>query len=105
MANKNRHRHQHFLTLTHPQLVALATQKGIAPYRDAIDKTKGQLIALLRDVEGVLTPVKTWPEIDGEARLDNDNDNDNDNDTHTRDMQEVFAKMYGGDDAAPVDDF
>jgi hypothetical protein len=70
MADKNRR--QYFLKLTRPQLIALATQKGVAPYRDAIDKTKGQLVALLCDVEGVLTPVKTWPEIDGEARLDND---------------------------------
>ena len=70
MANKNR-RH-HFLTLTRQQLIALAVQKGVAEYRNAINKTKGQLVALLCDVEGVLTPVKTWPEIDGEARLDNE---------------------------------
>ena len=62
--------HKNLLTLTRPQLIALATQKGVAPYRNAIDKTKGQLISLLCDVEGVLKPVKTWPEIDGEARLD-----------------------------------
>ena len=69
MANKM---HKHLLTLSRLQLVALATQKKVAPYRDASAKTKGQLIALLRDVEGVLKPVKTWPEINGEAMLDND---------------------------------
>jgi len=57
MANKKR---KHFLTLTHPQLVALATQKEVLPYRDALAKTKGELIALMVDIEGVLTPVKTW---------------------------------------------
>ena len=67
MANKT---HKHLLTLTRPQLVALATQKGVAQYHNARVKTKGQLIALLRDVEGVLTPVKTWEEAD--ATLDND---------------------------------
>jgi hypothetical protein len=94
MANKNR---QHFLTLTRPQLIALAVQKKVMCYHIARDKTKGELIALVCDVEGVLTPIKTWPEIDGEARLGDD--------THTRGMQEVFAKMYGDvDDTAPRHD-
>ena len=61
MANMKR---KHFLTLTRPQLIALAVQKGVAPYCNAIDKTKGQLVALLCDVEGVLTPVKTWASTD-----------------------------------------
>ena len=69
MANKKR---QHFLTLTHPQLVALATQKEVLPYRYALVKTAGELIALMCDVEGVLTPVKTWVPVDDEAILDND---------------------------------
>ena len=57
MANTKR---QYFLTLTHPQLVALATQKEVLPYREALAKTKGELVALMVDIEGMLTPVKTW---------------------------------------------
>ncbi len=69
MANKQR---RHLLTLTHPQLVALATQKMLLPYRDIYAKTKGQLIELMRDVEGVLAPVKTWEPVDEGTMLDND---------------------------------
>jgi len=61
MANTKR---QHFLTLTHPQLVALATQKEVLFYQDALILTKGQLIAIMVDIEGVLTPAKTWNETD-----------------------------------------
>ncbi len=64
MANK----HDTLLKLTRPQLIALAVQKKVALYPDAQDKTKGQLIELMRDVEGILTPVKTWG--DDEDMLD-----------------------------------
>ena len=64
--------HKNLLTLTRQQLIALATQKEVAPYRDARVKTKGQLIALLCDVEGILTPAKTWEPVDDDALLDND---------------------------------
>ena len=55
MANKTR---THLLTLTHPQLVALATQKEVLFYQDALILTKGQLIAIMVDIEGILTPTE-----------------------------------------------
>lgn len=61
MANTKR---KHFLTLTHQQLVALATQKEVLSYQDALAKTKGELAALLCDVEGVLTPAQTWEPVE-----------------------------------------
>jgi hypothetical protein len=68
MANKQR---QTLLMLSRPQLIALATQKGVMPYNVALTKTKGDLIALMKDMEGVLKPVKTW-EPDDDDILDND---------------------------------
>ena len=67
MANKKR---KHFLALTRPQLIALAVQKKAMPYRDILAMTNEELIALMVDIEDVLTPVKTWMPVD--AILDND---------------------------------
>jgi hypothetical protein len=66
MANNVR---KHMLTLTHPQLVALATQKKAMPYPDALAKTKEQLADLLWGIEGILKPVKTWEPVDNDQRV------------------------------------
>jgi len=68
MANKRQKQRQTLLMLSRPQLVALATQKKVLPYRDALAKTKGELIALMADIEGILKPVKTW----ADAQVDDD---------------------------------
>lgn len=44
--------------LTRPQLIALATQKEVLPYREAVNETQESLVALCLPVEGVLAPVK-----------------------------------------------
>jgi len=67
MANKTR---KHLLTLTRPQLIALAVQKKVMTYQDAAAKTKEQLADLLWGVVGLLKPAKTW-DLDDDI-LDND---------------------------------
>jgi len=61
MANKTR---KHLLTLTRPQLIAVAVQKKVMTYQDASNKTKEQLADLLWGVVGLLKPAKTWEEDD-----------------------------------------
>lgn len=42
--------------LTRPQLISLATQKNVLPYREAKIKSKEDLIEACLPVEGVLKP-------------------------------------------------
>lgn len=47
----------HLESLSRKQLIALATQKKVLPYRLAVTETHEALVAKLIDVEGVLKPV------------------------------------------------
>jgi hypothetical protein len=44
--------------LTWAQLVALATQKNVVPFKEATEMDKDALVSKLAEVDGVLTPVQ-----------------------------------------------
>jgi hypothetical protein len=58
MANKaKKHLKAQFEQLSRPQLIALATQRDVMPYREALATSAEDLRAALIGVEGVLKPV------------------------------------------------
>lgn len=56
-AKKRKQLRNQMRELTRAQLVALATQKGVLSYQEALTKTKDELVDTLVPVEGVLKPV------------------------------------------------
>ena len=56
MSKKSKFRREQFEVLTRPQLIALAVQKRVLPYKIADAMTKDQLVSHLISVEGALTP-------------------------------------------------
>jgi len=63
--NKRKHLEAQFKALTRAQLIALATQKEVIPYREAVALSHDELVAALIGIEGVLKPVGTTAEAPG----------------------------------------